>query len=103
MPFVKLVAGLIKIKGNVPVNEFEKIRILYPSTVVREFFNEQEEFSPRDFVAIAVKAMQAANERVKEKYGFYCFGCTYYELELKKILKRKNIDKMLVKILKLEG
>jgi uncharacterized repeat protein (TIGR04042 family) len=43
-----------------------------PSTVVRDYFAEGEEMVVSEFLARSRKALAAASERVRAKFGFSC-------------------------------
>ncbi len=43
-----------------------------PSSVVKEFFEEGGSYRLEDFVARARRALDAASERVRMKYGYAC-------------------------------
>lgn len=43
-----------------------------PSTIVYEFFKKGQQYSGIDFLAQAEKALNAASERVRVRYGFAC-------------------------------
>ncbi len=43
-----------------------------PSTVVRDYFAEGDEMPVAEFLTRSRKALGAASERVREKFGFAC-------------------------------
>ena len=43
-----------------------------PSTVIREHFTEGDTLPLREFVAKAEIALDAASNRVEQKYGYFC-------------------------------
>ena len=98
MPMVKLIAEFLpKTQKSNSLNE-TKFEILYPSTIVKNYFKRDEKLSAREFLKKALLAMNDANNRVIEKYGYACFGCNYYLEELENIIKRRNLFSMDVTI-----
>lgn len=43
-----------------------------PSTIVRQHFKPGDTMPLNEFISIAEVAMDAASERVKETYGYFC-------------------------------
>lgn len=104
MPMVKLVADFKKRSvDNVDSIPFFTCEIIFPSTIVRHFFSINEHLPVHDFVEKARLAMREANEKVKEKYGFSCFGCTYYDQKLCKMLERKDLQGSRVLVREMKG
>lgn len=77
--------------------------IIYPSAIVKNYFKIAQKLSGKTFITTAIQAMDEANKKVKEKYGFTCYGCLYYEGKLKKILERKAISRSNVLIKDIQG
>lgn len=101
MPIIKLVARVES--PTFFEDRQDVIEILYPSTVVKEYFQESEKMEARVFIDRAMKAMAHANELVKEKYGYGCFSCTYYSRQLTRILERQDVDSLFVRVTDLLG
>lgn len=58
--------------------------LYYPSNVVKEFFQEDQELQLVEFIQVAMNSLEAADQRVIEKYGYPCIGCIMLKSKLTK-------------------
>ncbi|MHA1131470.1 MAG: hypothetical protein ACTSQI_04030 [Candidatus Helarchaeota archaeon] len=58
--------------------------LYYPSSVVKEFFHENQQLTCLDFVELALNSLDEADKRVTAKYGYPCIGCILLKQKLQK-------------------
>lgn len=72
----------------------ETARYYSPSTVIREHLQAGDQYNLDDFSRVADSGLNAASERVRQKFGYYCSSAAA-ELEQIKhkinALREKNI------------
>ncbi|MBD3228502.1 MAG: hypothetical protein GF329_09965 [Candidatus Lokiarchaeota archaeon] len=61
-------------KVAVELSNGMKDTFYYPSNVVLEYIKEIE-YPLNDFIILAIKSLDAAQDRVVQKYGHQCIGC----------------------------
>jgi uncharacterized repeat protein (TIGR04042 family) len=66
----------------------EATELYSPSTVVFEFLRPGEELSVDELGERGIKALQAASERVRARYGFACTRTDEEAARLKALIKR---------------
>nr|MDO8109550.1 hypothetical protein [Candidatus Sigynarchaeota archaeon] len=99
MPMVKLIAEFKpENHDETSAGEDFDCEIMFPSTAALAYFKKSEIMPAVDFITTAIKAMHDSNDRVIQKYGFGCSSCMYYEKELRRILRTKNISTLVVTI-----
>ena len=62
--------------------------LYYPSSAVKEFFQEEQQLKCLEFVQVALEAIKEADRRVVSKYGYPCIGCMILK---QKLLKWKQL------------
>ena len=73
--------------------------LYYPSSVVTEFLQEEQQYNLMDFVQIALDSLKESDKRVAEKYGYPCIGCAILKHRLTQWEKEyKNETVRIVKI-----
>lgn len=58
--------------------------LYYPSSVVKEFFQEDQQLGLPEFIQVAMHSLEAAEKRVMAKYGYPCIGCYMLKSKLTK-------------------
>ena len=58
--------------------------LYYPSSVVKEYFKENQEYGFQEFVQLALNSLEESNKRVAAKYGYPCIGCVLLKNRLVK-------------------
>ncbi len=78
-----------------------KDKIYSPSSVIRNYFNPEDEITIKEFEGICNESLDKASDRVAEKFGF---GCTSAMAEKKRIyaLSKKYKDTEKVKIISIK-
>ncbi|MFC4535438.1 MSMEG_0570 family nitrogen starvation response protein [Sphaerisporangium dianthi] len=59
-------------------------RCYSPSLVVADFLRQEESYPLAEFVDLSGRALRAAGERVREKYGFFCTGAARQIAEIER-------------------
>ena len=49
--------------------------LYYPSSVVKDFFQEKQQFKFMEFKELALTSLEESDKRVTAKYGYPCIGC----------------------------
>ncbi len=49
--------------------------LYYPSSVVAEFLQEDQQYHFAEFVKIALSSLEESDKRVTAKFGYPCIGC----------------------------
>ncbi|MEM9366998.1 MAG: MSMEG_0570 family nitrogen starvation response protein [Planctomycetota bacterium] len=74
-----------------------------PSTIIQEYFQVDQSLPLDDFLAQAEAGFNHANERVKEKFGFFCSQATGELAELRRLVATQDegsVDVVSLKILR---
>ncbi len=58
--------------------------LYYPSSVVKEFFQEDQQLGLLEFIQVAMHSIEAAEKCVIAKYGYPCIGCYMLKSKLTK-------------------
>jgi len=58
--------------------------LYYPSSVVKNFFQEQQQLKFLEFLEIALNSLEESDKRVAAKYGYPCIGCAIMKQRLAK-------------------
>lgn len=61
-----------------------KETLYYPSNVVKEFFEEQQQLACQEFIELALNSLEEADKRVLQKLGYPCIGCMILKQKLLK-------------------
>lgn len=85
----------ISLKLSNGINE----TLYYPSSVVKDYFVEDQELQIPDFINLALRSLEESDRRVTAKFGLPCIGCAM----LKSILMKwdelyKNETVYIIKI-----
>ena len=77
------------------------MRCQSPSTIIRSFFTEGEALPLAQFMASAERGLNAASERVREKYGFACSAASdQLEIIQRKAEEFKQSSDAVVQVIK---
>jgi uncharacterized repeat protein (TIGR04042 family) len=74
-----------------------------PSTVIHEHLTLGMSLPIEDFVARSAVAMQAASERVRQRYGFSCGTAAEQQQEIVRAAARYDGDEREVQVIALDG
>jgi uncharacterized repeat protein (TIGR04042 family) len=74
-----------------------------PSTVIHEHLTLGMSLPIDEFVARSAEAMQAASERVRERYGFSCGSAAEQQQEIMRAAARYDGDDREVQVIALDG
>ena len=66
----------------VELSNGRKDTLYYPSNVVKDFLQEDENYKCLDFVELALDSLEEADKRVLKKYGYPCIGCMILKQKL---------------------
>jgi uncharacterized repeat protein (TIGR04042 family) len=58
--------------------------LYYPSSIVKEFFQEDQQLGLPEFIQVAMHSIEAAEKCVIAKYGYPCIGCYMLKSKLTK-------------------
>lgn len=58
--------------------------LYYPSSIVKEFFQEDQQLGLLEFIQVAMHSIEAAEKCVIAKYGYPCIGCYMLKSKLTK-------------------
>lgn len=84
---------------SIELSNGRKELLYYPSSVVKEFFQEDQLFKWQDFIQLALDSIKEADKRVLQKYGYPCIGCILLK---QKLLKwEEEFKEEIVKIVKI--
>lgn len=73
--------------------------LYYPSSVVTQFLQENQQYECNDFVQLALTSLEESDKRVAEKYGYPCIGCAILKHRLSKWEQEyKDITVRIIKI-----
>ena len=73
--------------------------LYYPSSVVKEFFKEEQQFQIVEFVKLALNSLKESDKRVVAKYGYPCIGCAILRHRLERWEKEyKNETVQIIRI-----
>ncbi|HSJ01123.1 MAG TPA: MSMEG_0570 family nitrogen starvation response protein [Verrucomicrobium sp.] len=60
-----------------------------PSTIVRSYFQQNEEMTVDEFVSRSREALTEASERVRAKFGFYCTSAAAQLADIERFSKNQ--------------
>ena len=63
-----------------------------PSTVILQYLKAGDSFRVSEFESLGVKALRAASERVRARYGFACTRTDEEESQLREWISRYSSD-----------
>ena len=69
---------------SIELSDGKQETLYYPSSVVKEFFQEQQQLKGLEFVELALHSLDEADKRVTAKYGYPCIGCMILKQKLQK-------------------
>jgi uncharacterized repeat protein (TIGR04042 family) len=69
---------------SIEVSNGKQETLYYPSSVVKEFFREDQRLKCMEFVELALNSLEEADKRVTAKYGYPCIGCIILKQKLQK-------------------
>lgn len=73
----------------------KKELLYYPSNVVKDFFQENQELNFWEFVQLALNSLEEADKRVLGKFGYPCISCVLIKQKLLKweeVVQRRNSE-----------
>ncbi|NVM53054.1 MAG: hypothetical protein HWN66_05080 [Candidatus Helarchaeota archaeon] len=56
--------------------------LYYPSSVVKDFFQVDQQLKFLEFVELALNSLKESDKRVTAKYGYPCIGCAILKQRL---------------------